>query len=171
MNVFCLSLGSNIGDRVGYLTQALHGLSRIGNLTRISSIYETKPKYLEDQPTFLNMACQLETALRETEALQLMKTLESHIGRRDGIRNGPRCIDIDIVLSGLNVLRDGDVEVPHPRMQERGFVLIPLAEIAADVRHPTLNATVEELKESLPSAEREGISCFLSATEVYKKLV
>jgi 2-amino-4-hydroxy-6-hydroxymethyldihydropteridine diphosphokinase len=132
-----LSLGSNMGDRRAFLRTAVEGIRRLGRVTAESSVYETVPVGFADQPNFLNMAVELETELVPTELMRHLKEIEAGVGNKATVRHGPRQIDIDILLwSGGGVIWP-DLEIPHPRLMERGFMLIPLAEIAPNAVLPT----------------------------------
>ncbi|HZS94487.1 MAG TPA: 2-amino-4-hydroxy-6-hydroxymethyldihydropteridine diphosphokinase [Chloroflexota bacterium] len=140
-----LSLGSNLGDRAANLFRALNLLAPAACVERVSSLYETAPVGVTDQPAFLNTVAEVTTGLAPAELLKTVKAIERDVGRRPGMRWGPRVVDIDIILYG-DVIVDGEVlTIPHPRMTERAFVLIPLAELAADVREPKSGQTVDEL--------------------------
>lgn len=129
-----LSLGSNLGDRLGYLAAAIHKLQAPHtSVTRTSSIYETAPWGKLDQPAFLNMAAAVETKLDPYELLRHILSVEQALGRVRVERWGPRTVDIDLLLYGQERLATADLEVPHPRMAERAFVLVPLLEIAPDL--------------------------------------
>ncbi|KJE88427.1 folic acid synthesis protein [Capsaspora owczarzaki ATCC 30864] len=162
-----LALGSNVGDRYANIKRALlaieqtlHDHSDAGGQHPLitSALYETAPKYVEDQPRFLNAVCKIRTLHSPHELLDRVKKLEQNLGRQPRFRNGPREIDIDIILHGLHVVRDGDhLEVPHPRLTERDFVLKPLCDISPHLVHPVLGKTVQELCSALEQ-RTQGIS-------------
>ncbi len=146
MKTVYLSLGSNLGDRERNLRQALRLLKDAGvRAQRVSSVYETEPLELRDQPRFLNVAVQAETELFPKQLLARIRKIEFELGRKRLRPKGPRTVDIDILLYGDAVIETGELTVPHPRMTERRFVLEPMAELAPDLRHPTMRRTMREL--------------------------
>ncbi|HYX49437.1 MAG TPA: 2-amino-4-hydroxy-6-hydroxymethyldihydropteridine diphosphokinase, partial [Ktedonobacteraceae bacterium] len=117
-------------------------------------LYETKPRYFEDQQNFLNTVLRGVTDLEPRQLLQFTKTVQQQVGRVERFRNGPREIDIDILFYGNEVYKDEELEIPHPRLQERDFVLQPLADIDPDFPHPVLKKTIRELLDALPQEQR-----------------
>ena len=144
-----LCLGSNMGDREGNLKKALEYLSQRTRLIQQSSIYDTEPADNPQQPRFLNMVCQVKTMLKAEDLLVLAKAIERKQGRLPGRRNAPRPIDIDILFYGDSVVKSKDLIIPHPRLERRAFVLVPLAEIALQLVHPVSKKTVAELLKEL----------------------
>ena len=153
LNLAYLSLGSNLGNREEQLRAAMQRLKSLGTLRLISSIYETDPVELTDQPQFLNCVVALETSLAPSQLMQELLRIEQAMGRKRTAPKGPRGIDIDIVLFGNEVVNSPEVTIPHPAMHGRRFVLAPLAEIAPDVKHPLLLKTSRELLAGLPEGQ------------------
>jgi 2-amino-4-hydroxy-6-hydroxymethyldihydropteridine diphosphokinase len=150
LNTAFLSLGSNLGDRAALLNEALDRLETAGiRVVRRSSIHETEPQDYLDQPRFLNMAIEVETDLTPRELLAAIQKIETEMGRQRTIPKGPRTIDIDILFYANQVIATPALEIPHPRLTERNFVLDPLQEIAPDLRHPVTGKTVRELRAAL----------------------
>ncbi len=150
-----LSLGSNVGDRAANLRTAIDELKPLGEVTAVSSFYETEPVEFTAQPWFLNCAVAMKTELMPKTLLSRILGIEQKMGRRRTIPKGPRRIDIDILLFGNFVITAPQLEVPHPAMHQRRFVLAPLAEIAPDMRHPVLKRTVRELLIELPHGDAQ----------------
>ncbi len=150
-----LGLGTNMGDRQGNLDRALELLSQRLSIGKVSSIYDTEPVGNANQPRFLNLVCQVSTRLASAELLTLAKGIESKLGRVPGKPNTPRPIDIDILFYGDQVLETPDLIIPHPRLTERAFVLVPLAEIAPKLKHPVSGRTVRELLKA--ATEKQGV--------------
>ncbi|MCB9958897.1 MAG: 2-amino-4-hydroxy-6-hydroxymethyldihydropteridine diphosphokinase [Rhodospirillaceae bacterium] len=146
-----LGLGGNLGDRASTMRAAIAGLTRFLNVSAVSPVYETAPMYLKDQPAFLNLALTAETDMAPASLLAAVKYLEQRLGRVPGVRYGPRPIDIDILLFGLTIETADDLTIPHPRMAERGFVLVPAADVAGDWVHPVLGRTIGDMLASLAS--------------------
>jgi 2-amino-4-hydroxy-6-hydroxymethyldihydropteridine diphosphokinase len=148
-----LSLGSNLGDREALLNDALHRLEAAGvRLVRKSSIHETEPQDLREQPWFLNMAVEVETELLPLELLAAIRRIETEMGRQRTIPKGPRTIDIDILFYANSVIDTPDLGIPHPRLTERSFVLDPLSEIAPDLRHPVTGKSIREAQVALSTS-------------------
>jgi 2-amino-4-hydroxy-6-hydroxymethyldihydropteridine diphosphokinase len=146
-----LALGSNIGDRESNLRAAIENMSSTGiEVLRESPIYETEPVGYAAQRWFLNMVVEAETALFPMQLLTRIGKIERALGRVRTIANGPRTIDIDILLYGTAVVRTPRLEIPHPRMHERRFVLAPLADLAPDLRHPVSRKPVRQMLNEAP---------------------
>ena len=149
-----LALGSNLGDRLANLRTAIAALPPSVVVRQSSPVYETPPWGLTDQPAFLNMVVKAETRLEPAALLATLKRIEQELGRAPTIRWGPRVIDMDILFYDDLVLETPEATIPHPRLHERAFVLVPLADIAPDLRHPVLGKTVAEM---LAECDTSGI--------------
>ena len=159
MQTIFLSLGSNVGDREANLRAAIAALSSHGvRVKQVSSIYETEPVDYLEQPWFLNCVLEAETELRPHELLQALRSIEAQLGSTKEFAKGPRKIDLDILLYGDETIATPELQVPHPRMLQRRFVLAPLAEIAPILRHPSWLAAAATLLEGLndPSQVRRA---------------
>lgn len=151
MKTVYLGLGSNVGDREGHLRAALERLAAADlRVLRVSPVYETEPLELRDQRWFLNQVAEAETSLFPRQLLARVGRIERALGRVRAVPNGPRTIDIDILLYGSAVVRTAGLEIPHPRMGARRFVLAPLADLAPELRHPVTRKTVREMLDAAP---------------------
>ena len=146
-HIVYLALGANLGDRSASLRTAVERLRDAVAVERLSSVYETEPAYLLDQPHFLNMALRGRTTLDPHALLAFLKQIEHDMGRAAGPRYGPRTIDLDILLYDSLALATAQLTIPHPRMVERSFVLAPLAEIAPELVPPGWNRSIGAVAE------------------------
>jgi 2-amino-4-hydroxy-6-hydroxymethyldihydropteridine diphosphokinase len=144
-HIVYLALGSNLGNRLENLKEAMAALSPQLEVKAKSHIYETPPWGYEDQPLFLNQVLKAQTYLEPEPLLKHLKRLEIALGRKPSFRNGPRLIDIDILLYDNLVLNTPALTIPHPHMHERGFVLLPMMDIAPDLIHPIIQKSVREM--------------------------
>lgn len=144
MQVF-LGLGSNLGDRQANLARALKLLGERLHIELVSSLYETEPVDYAEQPPFLNAICRAQTELGPMQLLSLAKGIEASLGRVPSFPNAPRPIDIDIIFYGDLIMETPELTIPHPRLKERAFVLIPLLEVAPDLRHPVSDMHIRDL--------------------------
>ena len=154
-----IALGTNIEPRENHFIKALEMLTDHSEILikKISSIYETDPVGYEDQADFLNMVIEVETELSAEKLLRYCQLIEERLGRVRTILNGPRTIDLDILLYSQENIRMDDLEIPHPRMHERAFVLVPLGEIAPEIVVPGTGKQVQQLLEELPREEKAGV--------------
>lgn len=152
-----LSLGSNIGEREENLKAAIEQLHAHSNIevVKVSSIYETDPVGYEEQEQFLNMVVEVKTSLNSFELLEVCLNTEKNLGRKRDIRWGPRTIDLDILLFNQENIKSEQLTVPHPRMHERAFVIIPLLEIDSGIELPTMKVPLREVLED--RSDREGV--------------
>ncbi len=155
-----LSLGSNLGDRAQNLRNSIPLLAPKVQSVLQSSIYETEPWGYADQPAFLNQVIKANTSLEPLYLLEFLKQIEITMGRKETFRFGPRLIDLDILFYDDLILDTPKLTIPHPRIAERAFVLIPLAEISPDLYHPVFKKTIQELKTSV---DNTSIELFLPA--------
>ena len=155
MHTIYLALGTNLGDRMDNLRLAVAALSPTLRVTGLSQVYETPPWGYADQPAFLNMTLAAETDLEPLALIAFLKKLESDLGREKTFRNGPRLIDIDILFYYDLIFEQADLTIPHPRLHERAFVLVPLNDIAPNLMHPVLKRTVRDL---LKDVDTKGVN-------------
>jgi 2-amino-4-hydroxy-6-hydroxymethyldihydropteridine diphosphokinase len=155
-----IALGSNLGDRAKTLAAATDRLGRLGRMEACSSLYETEPVGFHDQPAFLNAVLALETDLDPLSLLHSLLAIERELGRDrgQGVLNGPRTLDLDLLLMGSAVVATEELELPHPALVRRRFVLAPLAEIAPHLRHPQRGQTIAELLALLPDEGENRVS-------------
>ncbi|WP_440897237.1 2-amino-4-hydroxy-6-hydroxymethyldihydropteridine diphosphokinase [Amphibacillus sp. Q70] len=154
-----IALGSNISSREGYLKQAIDALACHDLITikKQSSIYETDPVGYEDQERFLNQVIELDTTYTALELLNICQMIENELGRKREVRWGPRTIDLDILLYNQENTMKDQLIIPHPRMHERAFVLVPLVELDPNLTIPTINKTVREQLSLIPNQEKRGV--------------
>ena len=149
MSTAYIGIGSNEGDRFTNLYNSIGLLVQECDIEKISSVYETAPQGYKDQPDFLNCVVQVNTELRPQQLLQELKSIEMMMGRTPTFLNGPRIIDLDILMYGETVIDTDELKLPHPRMHERAFVLVPFEEIAPECVHPNLHKTISALLKEL----------------------
>ena len=154
-HVTYLSLGSNLGDRARNLRNSITLLAPMVQSVLQSSIYQTEPWGYADQPAFLNQAIKANTSLEPMKLLEFLKEIECSMGRQETFRFGPRLIDLDILFYDDLILDTPKLTIPHPRITERAFVLIPLVEISPNLYHPVLHRTIQELKNLVDSGRIE----------------
>ena len=152
LNEAYVGIGSNLGDRSANIDEALRLLGRISENMTASSIYETTPQGFRSQPSFYNAVCRLWTRLDPFALLASLKDIESRLGRHRTFMNAPRTLDLDILIYGHAVLESAILTIPHPRMTQRAFVIVPLAEIAPELVHPVLKVTARFLQTGLSSS-------------------
>ncbi len=152
-----LGLGANLGDREGNIRRAIEFMQPEVAVNRVSSLYETTPVGLTAQPDFLNIACCGQTVLTPEALLAFCKGIEASLGRLPSFPNAPRLIDIDILIFEDTVIDQTGLRVPHPRMTDRAFVMVPLVEIASTLRHPVLSRTMAEL---LADLDTDGVRTY-----------
>lgn len=158
-----ISIGANMGDRRENIASAIRLLGRKCGVIEISPVYETEPEGYPDQPLFLNCAAHIETDMGAFKLLKTLKGIEKKLGRQKSFLDAPRPIDLDILFYGEEIMREAGLEIPHPRMHLRAFVLAPLADIAPNRIHPGLHKTIVQLMDDLHAAGKvrkleEGIA-------------
>lgn len=158
MHVTYLGLGSNIGDRLQNLQAAINALEPEVHPVECSPVYETPPWGYLDQPNFLNQVVKAETELSPGELLRYLKEIEKDLGRQDSFLNGPRKIDLDIIFYDDAVIESPPITIPHPRMDDRGFVLLPLADLAPEFKHPVLDLSVQDMLAQVAVGDIEWFS-------------
>jgi 2-amino-4-hydroxy-6-hydroxymethyldihydropteridine diphosphokinase len=163
-HIIYLGLGANLGDRLLQLQRAVNLLRERMAIYAVSSVYDTGPMLVTDQPRFLNLVCSARTSLSPEELLTLLKSIESRLGRVAGPRFGPRLLDIDLLLYDELVFASPSLTVPHPRMLERAFVLVPLAEIAPALKHPVSHIDMATLAEGVASADVRKLGPLFTTT-------
>lgn len=151
-----LGLGSNLGDRVEHLATALQRIRELGEVRAVSGVYETAPEGFIDQPPFLNLVAELETVLEPVELLEATRGIERARGRVRSFRNAPRTLDIDVLLFGRRVVEAEGLTIPHPRMETRVFVLVPLLEIAPEAADPLTGRPYAEALVELTAGQTAG---------------
>ncbi|HTM93959.1 MAG TPA: 2-amino-4-hydroxy-6-hydroxymethyldihydropteridine diphosphokinase [Flavisolibacter sp.] len=151
MNEVYLLTGGNIGNRLAYLSKAKEEIEkRCGSILKESSVYETAAWGKEDQGAFLNQVLKIGTSLHPEEVLKTILEIEERLGRKRQLKYGPRIIDIDILFFNDDIINQHDLKIPHPQMQNRRFVLVPLNEIAPNKVHPSLHKTIAQLLAECP---------------------
>lgn len=153
-----IGLGSNLGNSRQTLATAVHRLREFGHVAAVSSLYRSEPWGVEDQPPFLNAVAVIETAVAPHELLAALKRLEVELGREPGLRWGPRAIDLDILSYGSESVDEPELQIPHPRLAERAFVLVPLAEIDERYREALEALPIEERRKVKPLREGEWVA-------------
>jgi 2-amino-4-hydroxy-6-hydroxymethyldihydropteridine diphosphokinase len=157
MHTLYLALGTNLGDRMDNLRAAIRALPPTIHVTALSSVYETPPWGYADQPAFLNMALAGETESGPSDLISFLKNLESELGREKTFRNGPRLIDMDILFFDDLRMDEPGLVIPHPRLHERAFVLVPLNDIAPGLFHPELGRSMRDL---LKEVDTKGVNFY-----------
>jgi 2-amino-4-hydroxy-6-hydroxymethyldihydropteridine diphosphokinase len=157
MRIIYLALGTNLGDRMDNLRRAIAALPPTIRVTALSPVYETPPWGYADQPAFLNMALAGETESNPSDLIAFLKNLESELGREKTFRNGPRLIDMDILFFDDLRMDEPGLVIPHPRLHERAFVLVPLNDIAPGLIHPELGRAMRDL---LKEVDTKGVNFY-----------
>ena len=158
-----IGLGTNLGDRTANLRAALRELMRLGTIRGVSSVYESEPVGIKDQPRFWNMVVELGTSLAPCDLMGALLHAERRLGRVRGVRGGPRLIDLDLLLYDDRVASEPELDLPHPRMLERAFVLVPLVELRPELRHPV---STERLADRLAEGGLERVDRVLHGSDL-----
>ena len=170
-----VALGSNLGNQTVNIYQALDKLKTLGNVKKTGFLYRSKPMYYLNQPSFLNTACLMETSLSAEALLVQLKRIEKEIGRQENFRNGPRIIDLDIILYDDKQISTENLQIPHPRLHERAFVVKPLLDISPNLIHPqtkkTINCLYNELADESKRELTQVIPCINQLTKKTRYLV
>lgn len=145
-----IGIGSNVGDKEDNVERAIQLLKKKVKILKVSSFYKTEPMYYEKQDWFMNCVVKVETRMKPKELLTFLRRIEDRLGKNLPFKYGPRTIDLDILFYGKEVVSEDELEIPHPRIKERGFVLIPLSEIEPDFIHPVLKVDMKTLAGNLP---------------------
>jgi len=156
-----IGLGSNMGDRVKTLRMAIQRMETLGRIAEVSSLYETEPVGYLEQPRFLNAVVALDTALAPVDLLGELLGIECDLGRMRSFPNAPRTLDLDLLMVDNVILDTPELALPHPRLHERAFVLVPLAEVAPKLVHPGSGKSLQELLNSLP--DQSGVKVSVGA--------
>ena len=151
-----IGLGGNLGDVRATFGQAIEKIGEAASVTAVSSLYRSKPYGFSDQPDFLNAVLRASTQLSPHALFAKLQAIETELGKRVLRENGPRAIDLDLLFHGDLVLKSNELEIPHPGIPERDFVLLPLVDLDPDFRHPILNRSAQELLDSLASRYVKG---------------
>ncbi|NLB72121.1 MAG: 2-amino-4-hydroxy-6-hydroxymethyldihydropteridine diphosphokinase [Chloroflexi bacterium] len=153
MTLVYLGLGTNLGDRRANLEKAIKAINQKMIVLRKSSVYETKAWGYTEQPDFLNQVIEVSTDLSPLSLLNFLKRTETELGRVENFRYGPRLIDVDILFYGELIRNTARLQIPHPKLHERAFVLVPMAELEGEFVHPVLEKTIAELLENVDASE------------------
>ena len=158
VTIAAIALGANLGDRLATLKSAVARIRDLGEIVSVSSVYETDPVGYLDQPAFYNAVLLLETKLDSESVMRNLLEIEADLGRVRTFANAPRVIDLDLLLYGDEIRASPTLTLPHPRMSERAFVLVPLAEIAPEMLHSQLQLSIATILERLPNREVVDVS-------------
>jgi 2-amino-4-hydroxy-6-hydroxymethyldihydropteridine diphosphokinase len=161
MSTVYIGIGSNLGNRQKNCLRAIELLEKRGIIIKErSTMYETEPWGIKDQPKFINMVVEIETVLNPNELLRILKDVEKKVGRKESLKWGPRIIDLDILLVDDIIINEDNLKIPHPLMHKRDFVLQPLCEIAPDIKHPLLKLSIDKLMQKLLKKSKSGYGVY-----------